>query len=195
MEDDLACISFAGATDLDLFHQLCNKHGVTCTSERQSQFFHFLEHYLGSTLSAQDTLLYPGVVELLDELSQAPSLLLGLLTGNAEKCARIKLEPHALNGYFSFGGYGHEFAIRGDIAKKAKERALRLAGHDEMTFFVIGDTPKDVLAAQTIGATCIAVATGTYTQEALREAGADFVVEDLSDTKQLSNLMLSMESS
>jgi len=45
---------------------------------------------------------------------------------------------------------------------------------------VIGDTPKDVAAAQGIGAECIGVGTGTYSAEALRESGATHAFTSLS---------------
>jgi phosphoglycolate phosphatase-like HAD superfamily hydrolase len=54
---------------------------------------------------------------------------------------------------------------------------------------VIGDTPRDVHAAHSIGAECIAVATGTYTLEQLRAAGADYVFADFSQPSALSALL------
>ena len=47
---------------------------------------------------------------------------------------------------------------------------------------VIGDTPRDIACAHAHGARCLAVATGDYSVDALRSAGADVVFEDLSDT-------------
>jgi phosphoglycolate phosphatase-like HAD superfamily hydrolase len=47
---------------------------------------------------------------------------------------------------------------------------------------VIGDTPLDVACAKAGGARLIAVATGYYSVDQLRAAGADVVFEDLSDT-------------
>ncbi len=44
---------------------------------------------------------------------------------------------------------------------------------------MVGDTPRDVDAAHTIGAPCLAVATGGATADTLRDAGADWVFEDL----------------
>jgi len=50
---------------------------------------------------------------------------------------------------------------------------------------IVGDTPRDVECAHIYGAMCIAVATGPYSYNDLIEAGADYVVQDLSDRNAL----------
>jgi phosphoglycolate phosphatase len=45
--------------------------------------------------------------------------------------------------------------------------------------YVIGDTPLDIQAAHAFDCTAIAVATGHYDADALREAGADHVLATL----------------
>ena len=55
---------------------------------------------------------------------------------------------------------------------------------------VIGDTPHDIECARVAGAKSIAVATGGFTVEQLREAGADEVLTDLSDTKAVVSLLI-----
>jgi phosphoglycolate phosphatase-like HAD superfamily hydrolase len=44
---------------------------------------------------------------------------------------------------------------------------------------VVGDTPRDIEAAHAAKAIGVGVATGKYTVEALRAAGADYVVPTL----------------
>jgi phosphoglycolate phosphatase-like HAD superfamily hydrolase len=46
---------------------------------------------------------------------------------------------------------------------------------------VVGDTPYDVGVAVAGGVRGVGVATGSYSGEALREAGADVVLEDMSN--------------
>ena len=50
---------------------------------------------------------------------------------------------------------------------------------------VLGDTPRDVEAAQAVGATAIAVATGGYSHEELVATGADIVLPDFNDRDQV----------
>ena len=47
---------------------------------------------------------------------------------------------------------------------------------------IIGDTPRDMECARAVGAATVAVTTGRFSSAALREAGADRVLPDFSDT-------------
>ena len=50
---------------------------------------------------------------------------------------------------------------------------------------VIGDTPADVDCAHAHGIRAIGVATGQFSVDALRECGADLVVDTLDDTNRI----------
>jgi len=185
IDDDLQWISFAGATDLGILEEVYLHHGCIFTDADVSLFFDRLEYRLHAALTDRNVIKFTGVTELLEALAARDDVLLGLLTGNAEKCARVKLLTHALHDYFSFGGYGSEFADRNQVARLAHDRAVVKAGHHEMSVWVVGDTPKDVAAAQAIGAKCLAVTTGRYDARTLHEAGADVVVDSFCDTDEL----------
>ncbi len=124
----------------------------------------------------------PGVNELLSRLVD-DSVLLGLTTGNLEAAAHIKLSRGGLNRFFSFGGYGSDSNDRAELTRRAIERAGVMHGHalDPARVVVVGDTPRDVDAAHAAGAVALAVATGSYTVDQLREAGADHVVPTLAE--------------
>ena len=108
-------------------------------------------------------------------------LMVGLITGNVEQAARIKLAPAGLDQWFSFGGYGSDADERVDVARVALERADRLAGKriDRGACVAVGDTPRDVEAAHEAGIRLVGVATGSYDLEALRQAGADYAIASL----------------
>jgi phosphoglycolate phosphatase len=122
----------------------------------------------------------PGVVDLLSDLA-ASGVLLGLVTGNIEGAAHIKIMRGDLNRYFAFGGYGSDAADRGELTQAAIDRAAMLHGHalPPQGVFVVGDTPRDVDAARYVGAVSVAVATGEYTVDQLRATGADHVLASL----------------
>jgi phosphoglycolate phosphatase-like HAD superfamily hydrolase len=124
----------------------------------------------------------PGVRERLDQLRD-DGYLLGLTTGGTEAAAHIKLARGDLNEYFSFGGYGSDSADRTELTRRAIERAAIVMGHpvDAATIPVVGDTPLDMEAAREAGAIGIGVATGHYSVEQLREAGADHVLVTLEE--------------
>jgi phosphoglycolate phosphatase-like HAD superfamily hydrolase len=122
--------------------------------------------------------IFEGVVDTLAALSSMGAVL-GLVSGNIEGAARIKMERSHLNRYFAFGGYGTDSRDRAELTRAAIERAEMLHGHDipAAGIMVVGDTPRDIAAARTVGAISVCVATGEYTVDQLREAGADHVLE------------------
>jgi phosphoglycolate phosphatase-like HAD superfamily hydrolase len=123
-----------------------------------------------------------GVRSTLTHLSRA-GYLLGLTTGNLEAAAHVKLARGDLNRFFCFGGYGSDSPHRGELTKRAIERAGILLGMpvDAMAVLVVGDTPRDVEAARYAGAVSVAVASGHFTTDELREAGADHVLASLEE--------------
>jgi phosphoglycolate phosphatase-like HAD superfamily hydrolase len=128
----------------------------------------------------------PGVRELLHALSGHPQVLLGLLTGNFERTAQVKVATFGLDRYFAFGAYGSDHGDRLRLPPIAVERAERLAGRPiglGRHVVIVGDTPRDVVCARAWGATAVGVATGRSSTRQLLDAGADLVFEDLSDTR------------
>ena len=124
----------------------------------------------------------PGVRERLDQLHR-DGCLLGLTTGGTEAAAHIKLARGELNHYFSFGGYGSDSPDRTELTRRALERAGTVLGHavDPASVPVVGDTPLDIEAAHGVGAIGVGVATGHYSVEELRAAGADHVLRTLEE--------------
>jgi phosphoglycolate phosphatase len=120
----------------------------------------------------------PGTEQLLDDLIDR-GVLLGLVTGNVEAAAHIKLARANLNRFFSFGGYGSDSPDRGELTKKSLERGGVVFGKDldPARCFSIGDTPRDVDAGHFAGIRVTGVATGKYSVKELTEAGADAAIE------------------
>ena len=133
----------------------------------------------------------PGIRELLDVLEQRDDVFLGLLTGNFQAGARIKLEHFDLWRYFRCGAYGDDAADRNELVPFALERARRCGLPDIAPehILVVGDTPHDVACARAAGATPVGVATGGFTVEQLRDSGADIVFQDLSGTNEFVKLL------
>jgi phosphoglycolate phosphatase len=121
-----------------------------------------------------------GVQSILRTLSAA-GVTLGIVSGAMEGAARMKLMPGDLNRFFLFGAYGSDSPDRTAITELAMQKAERLLGEDidRRDVFVVGDTPLDVLAAKKAGATSVAVASGKYSMDELRSAGAGHVLPSL----------------
>jgi phosphoglycolate phosphatase len=129
----------------------------------------------------------PGVRPLLDVLDRCADVYLALLTGNYEEAARIKLEYFDLWRYFRCGAFGDDAEDRNGLLPKAMA-VIRGCGGPEVApveIVVVGDTPLDVACAAASGARSLAVATGGYDVDALRAAGADVVMQDLTDTLEV----------
>lgn len=122
----------------------------------------------------------PGVEPLLEQLIDQ-GVLLGLTTGNVEAAAHIKLSRARLNAFFSFGGYGSDSSDRIELTKRALERARTVAGSslEAGSCMAVGDTPHDVDAGHGAGIVVVGVATGQFSVEQLRDAGADHTVRTL----------------
>lgn len=122
-----------------------------------------------------------GVALLLPRLTDAG--ILGIVSGALEAAAHIKLARGGLNRFFCIGGYGSDSSDRAELTRLAIARAGRICGHplDTARLLVIGDTPLGIDAAHAVGAIAVGVATGKYTVEALRSAGADHVLATLEE--------------
>jgi phosphoglycolate phosphatase len=189
-DDDIQYINFAGNTDLNVLQQVMEKHGRNLTDDDRRRFFERMPVDLAQTASEAELVIYPGVKVLLEKLSADERVLLGLVTGNVEACARIKLWQFDLHGHFVLGAFGDDHADRAEIARLAMKRVRDSLkpGQKIGGLFLVGDTPFDIAAAKSIEAKSIAVATGKFKVDALRAAGADHVLTDLSDTSHILRL-------
>ncbi len=139
--------------------------------------------YLAAAVEESDGYeVMPGVVDLLRGLVDQ-GCMVGLITGNLEAAAHIKLARGGLNRFFSFGGYGSDSKDRVEVTRKALERGQLVSGGtlDLSSSMGIGDTPRDVTGAHGAGIKSVGVATGNYSVEQLRDAGADHVVATLEE--------------
>jgi phosphoglycolate phosphatase len=183
-------IPMAGRTDAWILNDTAAAHGITHTPADDARFRDAYVRALAIELEkpgASRKGLMPGVRELLDALAPRDDAYLALLTGNYEAGARLKLEYFDLWRYFACGAFGDDAPHRNVLVPKALSRVAACGGPaflPEHTI-VIGDTPLDVGCAHHVGARALAVATGSHTVDELRAAGADIVMQDLSDMEEV----------
>jgi phosphoglycolate phosphatase len=179
-------VQMAGCTDAWILADAAAAHGIPLDSPTLARFPTVYVKHLERELHQPGPRkgLMPGVRELLDALSPLESGYLALLTGNYEAGAKLKLEHFGLWHYFACGAFGDDAPDRNGLLPRAVARAAACGGPlvAPADAIVIGDTPLDIACAQSGGARSIGVATGNHTVDQLREAGADVVFEDLSDT-------------
>jgi phosphoglycolate phosphatase len=119
----------------------------------------------------------PGIPDVLEWLAGHGDVSLGLVTGNFEAVARIKLARAGVGKHFGSGAFGSDSEDRAALPPLARRRAGS-QGHPyprERTI-VIGDTPRDIACARADELRCIAVATGPFGLDQLQDA--DVAVAD-----------------
>jgi phosphoglycolate phosphatase-like HAD superfamily hydrolase len=132
--------------------------------------------------------IMPGIRASLTRLRETRSATLGLLTGNYSEAIPIKLAAIGIDpAWFEVTAFGDEAADRRALAALAIAKYERQLGTtvDPRRVVVVGDTPRDVDCAHAHGCFAFAVATGGYGVAALAAAGADRIVNDLSDPTPL----------
>ncbi|MGH7611723.1 MAG: HAD family hydrolase [Candidatus Dormibacteria bacterium] len=145
-------------------------------------YAHYLRHLSEDIWHSPQYRVFDGVEAILDRLS-GEGVILGVVSGAMEGAARTKLMPANLNRYFVFGAYGSDSPDRGELTRMGVAKAARLHGRElaPAEVLVVGDTPRDIEAAQRAGATGVGVATGHYTKDQLRQAGASHVLASLTE--------------
>ena len=179
-----------GRTDTRIVHDVMGALGwePARVKERLDDFF---EAYLGGLTSeigdGRHVVTLPGVSAVVARLAQSPDALLGLVTGNIEEGARIKLLPTGLWPLFRVGAYGSDHMDRRRLPSLAARRAQALVGYPfaATDVVVIGDTPHDIDCARAFGAVAIAVTTGQYTRAELLADRPDHLFDDLADVDKV----------
>ncbi len=187
-------ISFDGRTDRGIFIEVLEKQGRGGPA-LEANLARYVEAYLEElpgTLAAKGGTVLPGVTELLSALAiEQPGF--GLATGNLRRGAETKLGYFGLWERFLGGGFGDDHAVRADlVAAGIRELAEHLeTDPNPRNAIVLGDTPLDVEAAHGAGAKALGVGTGRFTAAELLASGAEFAVDDLSDTARVLEILTS----
>ena len=180
-------VRYAGMTDPSIFLALAGALAIDAAiyEERRTRLHETYLTHLAAEMERGDPRrrVLPGVVELLDDLSMRRGTHLGLLTGNLERGARIKLEPFGLNRFFASGGFGSDHADRAVIARVAAEKLVGPSrdGIEPSQVVVVGDTEHDVACARANGFRAVAVASGFVSREVLERSAPDALLGDLTD--------------
>ena len=195
-EGDIGRYDLRGRTDPRIVFDLMEGAGLTreAVRERLDDCFEAYARGLAAEIGdGSGVVTLPGIAELVRRLDGDAETLVGLLTGNIEEGARIKLEPTGLRSYFRLGAYGSDHLDRRQLPALAARRAQTLVGAgfrpDEV--LVIGDTPHDIECARHFGAVAVAVATGLYPRHELEAEHPDLLFDDFSDVEDAITKLLS----
>lgn len=195
---DFDKIEAAGMTDNYIAAQVIELvTGRQASAEEVAALTKRYEELLPTQLYARGGRIMPSVREILDYVDEQDDYLSLLLTGNSKTGSEIKLKYFELDYYFNWelSAFCDTYYSRIDIAKCAAAAVEKLQhAVGTHTIFVIGDTPNDIACGKSIGAYTIAVATGHYTVEQLKDCSPWWAVEKLPNPSEFAEKLRSVNS-
>jgi phosphoglycolate phosphatase-like HAD superfamily hydrolase len=187
----------AGRSEPEIFFDALALNGVSLREAAESErlVVPFGAELATSLAARRDILttqgrLLPGAAESMAAVAGLPGMVQSVLTGSSRPNAMLKLRAFGLDRYLdlTIGGFaGSEAYPKGTLLRVARQRAEEKYGVSfaERAAVYIADSPRDVEAAKIGGATSVAVASGRASTAELRDAGADAVLPDLTDTARV----------
>jgi phosphoglycolate phosphatase-like HAD superfamily hydrolase len=187
-------IAFAGRTDWGIVNDLLVHAGLEKpeVEANRDKVFDALARHIAAAAPSSKMHILPGVMSLLDHLEKDSRFILGLVTGNVQKAVIHKLQAVGIDpGWFTFGAFGDEHIDRNTLPALALYRLSQMIGAQvpPERALVIGDTPHDITCAQHAGLKVLSVATGLFTMQDLAALAPDFLLEDLSDTPKVVEIL------
>ena len=181
-------VAFAGRTDRAIVANLLAANGVPAAYIESVMLavLRSLAPHMRAETKKTPAVHCPGVPSLLAALARHEKLVLGLLTGNMQVTAAIKIASAGLDPtLFRIGAFGDETVDRNALPPLALERAVQLVGRSVSMGIVVGDTPADIECAQVNGLRAIGVGTGPYSPAELARHNPDYVFPDLTDLPEV----------
>jgi phosphoglycolate phosphatase-like HAD superfamily hydrolase len=180
---DLSRYDFSGRTDPQIARTVLGDANID-PGDMTSLWDVYLSE-LARNATRERVRALPGIRALVDALHAHGGVILGLLTGNIEPGARLKLGGAELNDYFPFGAFGSDSADRNELPPVAVQRASALHGHrfEGRDVVIIGDSIFDIRCGVPYDATTIAIASGKTPAETLRAEEPTFLFDSAEDVQ------------
>ena len=183
-----------GKTDPMLFEEVGAAYGLAPGEvgarlvELQTAYVHALALELQEPGACQ---VKSGVTELLELLLPRPEVTLGIVSGNLEATAWLKLRAAGLDAYFAAGAFGSDSRRRADLVRLALDRFIARTGvpFTPNDVWVIGDTPDDVAGGRAHGTWTLAVATGSFARGDLELCNPDVVCDDFTQAAAVVDIL------
>lgn len=174
---------FGGKTDWFTLTELLREEGFSAEEVERAipAYVQAMERHMGRLIGGFAVEACPGAHALVDELRQR-DILLGLVTGNVQTTAPIKLRAAGFDPtWFVAGAYGNESTDRNNLPALALDRVIQHTKRNitPEQVVVIGDTVADIECARALGATAVAVLTGYCPPDELVAARPDYLLADL----------------
>ena len=185
-------IVFGGGLDPVIIRDMLVMNGIEPSAEHIKSIRTHYHDQLGRIAGERSIArALAGAHDLVNATAGHPSRpAMGLLTGNFPETGTIKVKNAGFDpDLFTINAWGdsspHAVPHRSHLPPVAIEHYKRINERDldPSSVVIIGDTEHDVTCAKDNGCRALAVATGHATGGELRDAGADRVLDDLTDTE------------
>jgi len=196
ISEDIGQISMSGKTDpqiLKEIFELADKAHINDDQSLDAFYDNYLTALAEEIKASATYIIHAGIPELLERLHDDKRAFLGLLTGNIERGARMKLDRVQLNAYFPIGAYGSDSGNRLELPAVAVTRANEhfLQAFSRQEVVIVGDSVNDVLCAKHYGAKCIAVNTGKTSLADLQAEHPEYLFANLAETDKVMEAIFS----
>jgi phosphoglycolate phosphatase len=185
----------AGANDSEIFFESL---ALNTQGDTRPEGNVLLTHYvraLAVAFGARQGLLteqgrvLPGAREALAAVSRQDGVIQTVLTGSIRENASAKLRAFGLDGFLDLdiGGFGSDVYPKGAAIVRALVATGQKYGITLSPAYCayLADSVRDVAAAEVGGVRCVGIGSGRSTLGELRDAGADPVLTDLTDTARV----------
>ena len=177
-------VDTSARSDKDVFLEVISKFDKTFSTQLWNGFMEIYEKHLSEYTDSDIWRDNVDSIEFISKLIKTKHKL-SMITGELEIGAKYKLEKIGVWKYFSTGGYGEDGLRRFDIADKALEKAHEIVGKDYDKIMVIGDTVLDIQTARHLGATSVAITTGSHSREKLILEKPDYLIDTFSELEKI----------
>ena len=174
----------AGMTDRLIVKNALKKSGTNGDSTEviNDIINDYLKLFENTYFESKEAFVFKDALSLVYKVKEN-GLPLALLTGNVKRGAYIKLGRFDLLKHFSFGAFGDDGETRNDLPIIARYRAQETLNKsfEFEDIVLVGDTPKDAIAAKVNGCKSIVVCRRQEWYDDIIKAGADLIVDSLDD--------------
>ncbi len=194
IEGKLEDIKYDGMRFPDVVKEVALVHDVgemMINAKQDAALNSYLKHFTASLPEDSSEYVLPGVFTLLEKINNSENIL-GIVTGNSKPTGERILKSAKLYEYFKIFAYSDDAKTREKIVEKAIIRADQkyLIHFKEDALVIIGDSIHDIDSGKPYNARTIAVLTGSYSKEEIKEHNPDYIFKDMRNAEMIYNAII-----
>ena len=189
VEGKMEDVKYDGKRFPEIVREVALLHDVgemAIESKQEEALQCFVKHFTEKLPEDISEHILPGVFTLLEKISQ-DNHVLGIVTGNSRPITEAILRTAKIYDYFKVFAYGTEAQSREKLVELALKKADEkyFIHFKEKDLVIIGDSIHDIDSGKPRGARTIAVATGSYSSDELKEHEPDYIFKDMRNAEMV----------